>query len=1069
MTYRPLTVYKASAGSGKTFTLATEYIKLLINNPQCYRNILAVTFTNKATEEMKKRILSQLYGIWKLLPDSESYIDNVTSSLNVTRGQASRQAGIALSNLMHNYSYFRIETIDSFFQNILRNLARELDLTANLRISLNDGQVEEKAVDMMIQDLDSKSVMLNWIIGYITSKIEDDKSWNVIGQIKSFGKTIFEDYYKAESHDINIRLAEKDFFEHYIKQLRQIKVEARQCMQKYAEDFFEITESAGLQPDSFASKSRGISSYFRKLRSDDFSDKKCQTTTLANCMEDAENWTTKSSPDRDRIIALAEESLIRLLREAENTRQKQWRLYLSADVTLRHLDKVRLLSSIEKKVRQLNEDSNQFLLSDTQQLLNALTDNSDSPFIFEKIGTYLEHVMIDEFQDTSTIQWKNFKILLEETMSHGNARNLIVGDVKQSIYRWRSGDWRLLNSIEKEFASQKNQLDIKTLQTNYRSERNIIEFNNKFFSIASDIEYNTEKEINPEEAEELRSAYNDVCQKIPDAKKSDGMVKVTLLPDIDYDETMLDAIGCHIDNLLDAGISPCDIAILVRTNKHIPVIADYFMLSRPHIKIVSDEAFRLDASLAVTTVILALRFLIHPEDMLTKANLSKAYRRINNITTPTAETLNMELPEDYYEHTEELLDLPLTDLIERLYAIFHIGLLDEQSAYMCAFYDYLGDFIKDNTTDIEAFIKEWEENLCRKTIQSDEIDGIRLISIHKSKGLEFDNVIIPYCDWMIEMRMGNTLWCYPKTEPFNSLPMVPVDYSSKLEDTIYADDYRHEHLQNCVDNLNLLYVAFTRAGKNMFIIGKREAKNSRSTLIQQVLPILATEKPDSFFSEGQKDEPMFFSYGNMALPGNETDISKRTTDNVFLKNVVPQRISISTYDTSVDFRQSNKSRDFIEGDTGDNEQKLYIKMGNVLHSLFSKIRTTDDIPMVLRQLEFDGMLYDEDVSSKRIRSMLEKRLSVPKVRKWFSPEWRLFNECSIITIDKDGELCERRPDRVMTDGNRMIVVDFKFGRRREEYKEQIIQYMQLLQTMGYKNIQGFLWYVYSNNIEEVRA
>ena len=193
---KPLTVYKASAGSGKTFALAVQYIKLVVQNPQAYRNILAVTFTNKATEEMKTRILSQLYGIWQQLPDSESYQREVCRALDASPQFVSQRAGMALSLLLHNYNHFRVMTIDTFFQSVLRNLARELDLTANLRVGLNDGQVEEMAVDEMISDLKTTDVLLQWIMKYIMENISDDRSWNVIGQIKQFGKTIFRDYYK---------------------------------------------------------------------------------------------------------------------------------------------------------------------------------------------------------------------------------------------------------------------------------------------------------------------------------------------------------------------------------------------------------------------------------------------------------------------------------------------------------------------------------------------------------------------------------------------------------------------------------------------------------------------------------------------------------------------------------------------------------------------------------------------------------------------------------------------------------------------------------------------------------
>jgi ATP-dependent exoDNAse (exonuclease V) beta subunit len=1063
-----LTVYKASAGSGKTFRLATEYIKLLIDDPQKYRHILAVTFTNKATEEMKQRILSQLFGIWKQLPSSSVYMQEVTESLRITPEEASAQAGLALRNLIHHYSYFRVETIDSFFQTVLRNLARELDLTANLRIGLNDHQVEEQAVDNLVEQLRKNDIVLKWLISYIEQNIEEDKSWNVIGQIKKFGKTIFREYYKSHSEELNARIAEKGFFSRYVKELESLRSQAMNTMNDIGDEFFHVIEQNGLSSDSFANKSRGIPSYFRKLQGSDFSDKTCLNATVEKCLNDREKWTTKTSPDRDTILSLAEDSLMPLLIEAERIRPCQWRLYLSAEVTLRHLNQLRLLSNIEQKVRELNEEANRFLLSDTQQFLHDLIDDSDSPFIFEKIGTQLEHIMIDEFQDTSTVQWQNFKILLEETMSrepsvrrNGVIQNLIVGDVKQSIYRWRSGDWRLLNGIDRQFGAGANRLVIHSLDKNFRSARRVIEFNNAFFVNAAQTEMNAEMEINAEEAEELKQAYADVKQKWSEEKPDTGFVSVTLLPKDNYDEEMMERVGQQVDRLLAAEVPQQKIAILVRSNRYIPLIADYFMQTRPHVRIVSDEAFRLDASIAVCTLVNAMRLLVNEQDTLARANIEKAYTHI------THEMLGTLLD----DMRPTLLHMPMTDMMEKLCQLLQVGTLTEQSAYLCMFYDQLQLFTADEGTDLEGFLSLWDESIHEKTIQSNEINGIRLISIHKSKGLEFDNVIIPYCDWRIEM--GNTLWCQPTEAPFNQLPIVPIDYSSKLNETIYDKDYAHEHLQNCVDNLNLLYVAFTRAVQRLFVIGKRDAPTTRSHLIQQVLPDLKLE--DAQYEEGEEaDQPISFEYGSFDGLTSEKEKDDGRSANVFLREVIPFPIDIRHYDSQVVFRQSNRSKDFISADDGQDDEESrqrnqYIKMGNVLHSLFSQIRTTDDITQVLRRLEFKGVLYDEDVSAEKIRNMLEKRLNHKDVREWFSPRWTLYNECSILTTDEDGQLVERRPDRVMTDGTTTLVVDFKFGRQREEYHQQVGEYMQLLRKMGHQQVKGYLWYVYSNQIVEVKA
>lgn len=1061
-----LTVYKASAGSGKTFRLACEYIKLLIDQPTRYRHILAVTFTNKATEEMKERILSQLYGIWKKLPSSDDYLKEVMNSLQIDQDTASKKAGIALHQLLHDYSYFRVETIDSFFQTVLRNLARELDLTANLRVELNDEQVEEQAVDLLIEQLKKDDMILKWLISYIEQNIEEDKSWNVIGQVKKFGKTIFREYYKTHSEELNARIAEKGFFPKYVKELEALRAQAKKTMNDLGDQFFEIIEKHGLTPDSFANKTRGIPSYFKKLQGNDFSDKICFNNTVEKCLVDSEKWTSKSSPDRNTIISLADSTLMPLLNEAERIRHQQWKIYLSADVTLSHLNQVRLLNNIEKQVRELNEEANRFLLSDTQQFLHELIDDSDSPFIFEKIGAQLEHIMIDEFQDTSTVQWQNFKLLLEETMSRDSSelpadviRNMIVGDVKQSIYRWRNGDWRLLNGIDQQFPRGAYQLMTHHLDTNYRSSYHVVTFNNAFFAKAAELEHDNEAELNEEGANELQQAYADVeqvCNKEKDGET--GLVRITLLPQTGYEGEVMNTIVNYVDELKERQVPEQDIAILVRSNRYIPKIADFFSQNRPEITIISDEAFRLDASLAVCMLVSAMQLLIHKDDELARANVEKAYYSIHQ--KPLGTLLD--------DVRTALLHLPMVDMVEQLYQLLQLNKLEDQGAYLCTFFDKVNDFVADNGTDIEGFIKLWDENIHEKTIPSDKKTGIRVISIHKSKGLEFKHLIIPFCDWRLEL--GGTLWCQPTEAPYNQLPLVPVDYSGKLQDTIYEDDYVFEHLQNCVDNLNLLYVAFTRAKENLFVIGRRDATNTRSMLIQQVLSKLELEGV-SIEEPEEKDQPIVFEYGTWTTSSPKNK-DKDLSANVFLQKAEPLDVKVESYDSRVDFRQSNTSKDFVDDSSlteEEQQRKQYVKMGNILHHLFSQIRTTKDIPDILRQLEYDGVLYDEEVSAEKIKAMLEKRLTHHKVSDWFSDRWTLFNECSIIRTDEQGELVERRPDRVMTDGSRTIVVDFKFGAQREEYHQQVREYMQLLQQMGHTQVEGYLWYVYSNQIKEVNV
>ena len=1080
---KALTVYKASAGSGKTFTLAAEYIKLLIKNPQNYRNILAVTFTNKATEEMKMRILSQLYGIWKQLDDSKSYTERICNDLDMTTEAVSQRAKTALSLLIHNYGYFRIETIDAFFQTVLRNLARELDLTPNLRIELNDSQVEEFAVDRLIEELDRNNDLLKLIMEYINKNIDDDKSWNVITQIKKFGKNIFKDIYKENGKEMRRCMTEPGYINKFAQTVRQERDDALKTMTDMADEFIKTLSDNGLTTDDLAYRNSGVAGFFIKLKKGIF-DESIVGNRVLDCMEDAEKWASKSSPCRNAIVSLATENLIPLLMRAVCERTEQWKRYTSATLTLRHLYKVRLLGNIENKVRELNEDANRFLLSDTQQLLHSLIDGSDTPFIFEKIGTRLEHVMIDEFQDTSSVQWRNFKVLLSECMSREDASNLLVGDVKQSIYRWRSGDWRLLNDIKKQFYNADKTIEVKSLQTNYRSSQRVITFNNSFFKEAVKHECETLDVCDEHSLEQLRNAYADVEQQLPEHKKGcadKGYICVKLLPKGEnYTEEMMNELTETVKRLIDSGEKQNNIAILVRLNRHIPVIAEYFTLQMPGITIVSDEAFRLDASTAVNTIIQAMRLLTHPDDMIARANLSKSYRMtVGDDHNDSGDEKEFDcLPEEYERRKEELAAMPLYDLAEEIFRIFQLEKLNSQSAYLCAFYDHLNKFTQDNIADINSFVEEWENSICSKTIQSNETEGIRLISIHKSKGLEFDNVIIPFCDWELEQRHGNVLWCQPKEKPFDAMPLIPVDYSrSGLMGTIFENDYKEEVLQNCVDNLNLLYVAFTRAAKRLFVMGKRNASNSRSMAIEQCLPRVAKILNGcTLQGEDDEEETMVMEWGELATPGtnshgNEADNHTKASANIFTR---PQKPIIADIKAHVNkhtlFVQSNSSCRFIEDesstdDNGSNRSDEYIRKGQLLHYLLSQVEKADDLNKALRNMANEGLA--DTATLKEMASLIGKRLTSGLPAEWFSGKWKLYNECDILYADDEGNVVKRRPDRVMSDGKHMTVVDFKFGNPKESYREQVKEYIRLLKDMGNDNVDGYIWYVYSNKTEKV--
>ena len=537
--YPQLLVYKASAGSGKTFTLAVQYIKQLIEDTHAYRRILAVTFTNKATAEMKKRILEQLFGLANGLKSSDSYLEELLKITSKNEAEIRHAAREALTNIIHDYSRFRIETIDSFFQSVMRNLARELELGANMSIELNNADVLSDAVDAMIEKLDRRSPVLYWLLEYIEERIADDKRWNVSNEIKGFGRNIFDEGYVEKGAGLRKKLADPQFIPTYRKQLQDIRTEALEEMKGFNEQFLGVLEVNGLTPADLKNGSRGIGSYFNKI-GNGYLGSDVHNATVEKCLESEENWITKTSAYRDTIRSLAANELIPLLKTAEDFRPKNNILVNSCDLSLRYLNNLRLLANIDEEVRLQNQLHNRFLLSDTNALLHGLIHEGDASFVYEKIGTTIDTVMIDEFQDTSRMQWENFHLLLEESLAQKEG-SLIVGDIKQSIYRWRNGDWKILAGLGEDKTLRVREC---TLGTNWRSEARIIHFNNEIFTAACKVLNQLYEDEMGEPCIQLQHAYSDVCQQT--AKKDEkGYVKLSFISDEKehpYAETMLEEL-----------------------------------------------------------------------------------------------------------------------------------------------------------------------------------------------------------------------------------------------------------------------------------------------------------------------------------------------------------------------------------------------------------------------------------------------------------------------------------------------------------------------------------------------
>ena len=1085
-----LLVYKASAGSGKTFTLAVEYIKLLILNPRAYRQILAVTFTNKATAEMKERILTQLYGIWKEDPASDAYLKRIKEDLAsspLSDKELRRRAGMALQYMLHDYSRFRVETIDSFFQSVMRNLARELELSPNLNIELNNTDVLSDAVDSMIEKLTPSSPVLAWLLDYINERIADDKRWNVSNEVKSFGRNIFDESYIERGEGLRLKLRSPEAIKLYRDVLREMETDALEQMKGFYDQFEGELDGHALVPEDLKGGARGIGSYFRKLRDGRLSDKDVMNVTLQNSLADAKNWATKTSSRKDDIIRLAETSLIPLLQDAERLRPQKNRTINSCRLSLQHLNKLQLLNHIDEEVRTLNREHNRFLLSDTSALLHKLVHEGDSSFVFEKIGANIRNVMIDEFQDTSRMQWDNFRLLLLEGLSQG-ADSLIVGDVKQSIYRWRNGDWGILNSLGS--TRSESQLPfpfpvrVKTLKINRRSETNVINFNNRLFTAAVDHLNTLYLEELKEECFPLKEAYADVAQESPKTDNK-GYVKVSFIePDEEqsYTEKTLSALGEEVQRLLSAGVKLNDITILVRKNKNIPSIADYFD-KELHLPIVSDEAFRLDASLAICMLIDALRYLSNPEEKIARASLIANYKLQTShergtetgkaggnladwhqLLTADVATV---LPAEFISRMDELRLMPLYELLEELFTLFNMGSIGKQDAYLFAFFDAVTEYLQSNSSDLDGFIRYWDETLCSKTIPSGEMDGIRIFSIHKSKGLEFHTVLIPFCDWKLENETYNQLvWCTAPESPYNSIDLVPVNYSFTMAESVYRQDYLDERLQLWVDNLNLLYVAFTRAGKNLILWSKKDQKGTMAELLSAALPRVAQAGEGSW----NEDEKIYES-GTTCPSEEKSPHSAGNTESKVVYKLAQKPVKLPVHMESmrhdIEFRQSNRSADFIAGVDEAESSQRFINRGRLLHTLFSAIETEEDIDDAINRLVFEGVIGRTE-TEEEIRELTHRAFSQPQIKDWYSGTWQLFNECDIIW-QENGELRNRRPDRVMMRNGTIVVVDFKFGKPSKRYNKQVQGYIELLVRMGYdaNAISGYLWYVEEEIIEKV--
>ncbi len=1058
---RKLKIYRASAGSGKTFTLALEYMKLLVENPCSYRNILAVTFTNKATGEMKERILGKLYGVANGSEGAKEYLDKLCGQLpHLGKDIIIENARKALNLILHDYGHFRIQTIDAFFQTVLRSLAKELDLNGDMEISLDGEELLDNAVDSYIRNLEPDTKNIAQVLKFIEHKLSSGSDWHVNKDLKEFARNILREEYQQRGEELRTTIQADNgaALAEFHKNVTAHKTKITEKAKEIGKRFFTLAD--GYSADDFYGKSKGLWSLFVKLE-------KGETPALSATVSGLKEEPEKISKANVNVAEIAS-----LIKEAEPL----YREMNNCELSMKHFHQLSMLNNIAMTLKEENARENRFLLAETTHLLSSMI-GMNTTFIFEKIGTEIDHIFIDEFQDTSKLQWTCFKVLLEEVLARGKF-NLIVGDVKQSIYRWRNSDWNIMNNIGGyfrsdliEFADQSVKNGGKEFRsTNFRSDGNIVSFNNALFRAATEcIAASYEESLGEKRLHELVTAYEDVEQALPQWKEpGKGYAEIRIVPKANKKDNFknyaIEELMKTLHRLLDdEKIEPGKITVLLRYKNIMPEIVEAFNREFPDTKIVSDEAYRLSSSLTLQLVISAMRYIATPEDRVNTANLVMLYNKVMlEKEMLFGEDLSFEaiaemLPAEFRNELKHLQSLPVYELIEQLLVLLGMSEDKDEEAYIYTFLDYATQYLNGKTSDLNGFLEAWDETIADKSIPAEHLNSVRLMTIHKSKGLEFHTVIVPMCDWLLTGDSRNALWCEPAEAPFDKLSLLSIPLKKEMLNSIYSDDYNKEMLYQIVDNLNILYVATTRAKSNLFIFsdGSGGTGETVSKLLNRIVTLM-TSLEGSDFNDG------VFTYGTIV--GNPTKKEKKNSDNPFEAEPESVRQPFVYHKNRITFRQSRELARFLAEDKEEKKQYKNIAEGELLHLVMSGIAVAEDVKKVLDKLTIEGFIATEKQYNS-IKGLIDRALSNPKAQDWFCGRYKLYNECTILISDSDETA--RRPDRVMIDGDEAVVVDYKFAKKDIEHERQVQRYMSLLKRMGYKNVKGYLWYVYKNEINDV--
>jgi len=1070
-----LTIYSASAGSGKTFKLAGIYLAHLFRSKYNYRKILAVTFTNKATAEMKNRILDQLNFIAS--GGKSDYLPGLLKETGKSEETLRKEAKEILFAILHDYSRFSVCTIDAFFQKVIRSFARETGLHSGYNVELDHTLILSSAVDEMIASSADDPELEGWLNTYVMANLDEEKSWNLKRAILKLSEELFREKFMILSADEVSHLSDKEYLLGYVDKLKSVKQAYETDLEGLGKEALRIFGDFGLNDDMFYYKSSGIPGFIRNLAQG----KAIEPNSYVSKVEsDTPKWSSgKMNPQLQSALDGGFEKIIRSILGYIDKNSIR---YKSSITILSNIYALGILSDVLRKVHDVATSENSFLISDAGELLSLITKGDQAPFIYEKIGNRYENFMIDEFQDTSILQWNNFYPLILNSMGEGND-NLVVGDIKQSIYRFRNSDWHILAEMKEELVDNKRFLS-EPLSRNWRSRSDIIRFNNSLFTVIPQIIDRAYSESPG--AIKFSKLYSEAVQDGP-AEESGGYVRLEFIDDEKNNEAtssddslpevpkkwkdiVLNRIPGIIESLQDKGYRASDIGILVRTAKEGAAVLEKMIeygseaSGKYNYNIVSNDSLTLSNSHAITFIISVLKVLDEPDDMISRAEMVRFYHlakgAIDSESVPLFRDMltggsETGLPDGFEIFLEKASKMPLFEATENIISFFGTGSYSWNVAYLNSFQDIVLNFAGSKSNDFSSFLEWWEiSGKSKSVVLPANQDAAKVFTIHKSKGLEFPVVIAPFLSWHTdhEPTKQPIIWVKPDREPFNELGIVPLRYSDKLLDTVFAADYMEENYSACLDNVNLLYVAMTRAVDALygFVPNKPGTYNGIAKLIKEAM---ATDQNPA----GEK---------GFALSGKYNAEKK-----VFELGSIPEKLvreESNSEIVSTEYivcRRPGSLKLKLHGEnyfsSGSEEVRQKINYGKLMHEVFEKIDSINDVATGVQNLVMEGKISDAD--SQGLIGRMNSLLSASPVSDWFRPGIKVMKEAEILMPSGN----TRRPDRIILVDGKAVIIDFKFGEEKEHYFRQVEEYRDLMGHMGYKAIDAFIWYVEKNKIVKV--